>query len=76
MLDPQAHAECLEFIRAAIATNDPQTARDVASVLAEVCDCGHADRAGIWADLSEVEREQFRLLLVRKDAVFHKKTFD
>jgi hypothetical protein len=37
MLDPRAHAECLEFIRAAIAQGDAETARDVASVLKEVC---------------------------------------
>jgi len=40
MIDPLAHAECLEFIRAAIASNDLQTARDIASVIKEVCGIG------------------------------------
>ncbi|MEG4589702.1 hypothetical protein QUA54_31475 [Microcoleus sp. MOSTC5] len=63
-LDPQAHQECVEFIRTAlVSSDDPQTACDVASVVKEVCASGHADRAAIWADLSEVEREQFRSLL-------------
>ena len=57
MLDPQSHSECLQFIRTAIAQNDPQTALDVASVVKEVCDCGYADRATIWAELSEAEQE-------------------
>jgi hypothetical protein len=37
MLDTEAHQECLEFIRTALASNDPQTACDVASVVKEVC---------------------------------------
>jgi hypothetical protein len=69
MLDPQAHAECLEFIRAAIASSDPETACYVASVLKEVCVNGHADRNAIWADLSPGEREQFRLLVSTSGSV-------
>jgi hypothetical protein len=61
--DPQSHAECLQFIRAAIASSDPRTARDVASVVREVCASGHANREAIWADLSSQEQEQFRVLL-------------
>ncbi|MEG4989805.1 DUF3854 domain-containing protein [Microcoleus sp. BR0-C5] len=73
MLDPQAHQECLEFIRAAIAQGDAKFAQQVAVIVKEVCEHGHANREAIWAELSEVERQQFRSLLVKKDAVFHKK---
>ena len=66
--DPLAHAECLQFIRAAIAQNDPQTARDVVSALADCCQRGHADRAAIWADLSPDEQEQFRALVATSPA--------
>ena len=51
-LDPATHLECLEFIRAAIASNDRETAQDIKNVLAEVCDSGYADRTKIWADLT------------------------
>jgi len=68
MLDPQSHSECLQFIRTPIAQNDPQTALDVASVVKEVCDCGHADRATIWAELSEAEQEQFRRMVAAQPA--------
>ena len=69
MLDTEAHEECLEFIRTALASSDPQTACDVASVVKEVCQHGHADRAAIWADLSPDEREQFRLLVATSGSV-------
>ena len=62
-LDPATHAECLEFIRAAIAEGCPQTARDIKNVLGEVCQRGHLDRAAIWADLSPTEQNQYRELL-------------
>ena len=64
MLESEAHQECLEFIRTALASNDPQTACDVASVVKEVCQHGHADRAAIWRDLSPDEQEQFRSLVL------------
>lgn len=63
MLDPATHAECLEFIRAAIASNDRQTARDIASVLKECYQRGYVDRAAIWADLTQTEQQQFQELL-------------
>ena len=62
-IDPATHAECLEFIRAAIASNDRQTALDIKNVLADVCQRGYVDRAGIWAALSETEQQQFQELL-------------
>ena len=62
-LDPATHTECLEFIRAAIASNDQQTALDIKNVLAEVCQNGHADRAEIWAALTQIEQQQFQKLL-------------
>jgi hypothetical protein len=62
-LDPATHAECLEFIRAAIAENCPQTARDIKSVVTEVCENGYADRAAIWVELTPSEQAQFKELL-------------
>ena len=63
MLDAATPIECLEFIRAAIASNDRQTALDIKNVLAEVCQKGYADRAAIWSDLTETEKQQFQKLL-------------
>jgi hypothetical protein len=62
-LDPAAHDECLEFIRVALASNDREVAQDVAAILKEVCQNGHADRAAIWSDLTETEQQQFQELL-------------
>ena len=62
-LDPAAHDECLEFIRVALASNDREVAQDVAAILKEVCQNGHADRATIWADLTPIEQQQFQELL-------------
>jgi hypothetical protein len=61
--DPAAHDECLEFIRVALASNDREVAQDVAAILKEVCQNGHADRAAIWADLTPIEQQQFQELL-------------
>ncbi|MBE9123246.1 hypothetical protein IQ269_21215 [Tychonema sp. LEGE 07199] len=47
-----AHAECVEFIRSAIAEADRTTARHIAAVVTEVCENGHADRAAIWQALT------------------------
>jgi hypothetical protein len=63
MLDAATPIECLEFIRAAIASNDRQTALDIKNVLAEVCQKGYADRTAIWSDLTETEKQQFQKLL-------------
>jgi hypothetical protein len=63
MLDAATPIECLEFIRAAIASNDRQTALDIKNVLTEVCDCGYADRTQIWAELTPIEQQQFQTLL-------------
>lgn len=61
--DPAAHDECLEFIRVALASNDREVAQDVAAILKEVCQNGHADRAAIWVDLTPIEQQQFQELL-------------
>ncbi len=63
MLDVATHAECLEFIRAAIAENDHEFAQQIAAILKDVCQRGHADRAAIWRDLTATERQQFQTLL-------------
>ena len=63
-LDPPTHAECLEFVRAAIAEADREVAQDVAGILKEVCQRGHADRAAIWRDLTDTEKQQFQELLI------------
>ena len=61
--DPAIHAECLGFIRSAIATADRQTAQHVARILKEVCENGHADRTQIWAELTPIEQQQFQSFL-------------
>ncbi|MEG3972056.1 hypothetical protein QUA00_31215 [Microcoleus sp. T2B6] len=61
--DPATHAECLGFIRAAIASNDHTTAHHIAAVVKKVCESGHADRTQIWRDLTESEQTQYRELL-------------
>jgi hypothetical protein len=61
--DPATHLECLEFIRAAIAKNDHEFAQQIAAILKDVCQRGHADRAAIWSDLTYSERQQFQELL-------------
>ncbi|MEG4246563.1 hypothetical protein QUA46_25680 [Microcoleus sp. MON2_D6] len=63
-LDPATHTECLDFIRAAIAEADRQTARDIAAVLKDCYQRGYVDRAGIWAALTQTEQQQFQALLV------------
>jgi len=62
-LDPACHAECLEFIRVAIAEADCTTAHEITAVLKEVCTLGHADLSAIWRDLTATERQQFQTLL-------------
>jgi hypothetical protein len=47
MLDAATHVECLEFIRATIASNDQQTALDIKNVLTDNYQRGHIDRAAI-----------------------------
>ncbi|MEG4036466.1 hypothetical protein QUA03_21845 [Microcoleus sp. S36b_A4] len=63
MLDAATHVECLEFIRAAIAEADRQTAQDVAGILKDCYQNGYVDRAEIWADLTQTEKQQFQELL-------------
>lgn len=62
-LDPATHAECLEFVRSAIASNDRQTAHDIAAVLKDCYQRGYIDRDAIWRDLSPNEQQQFAELL-------------
>ena len=62
-LDPATHAECLEFVRSAIAQADRQTAQDVAGILKDCYQRGYVDRTGIWADLSLSEQAQYKELL-------------
>lgn len=61
--DPDTHQECLGFIRAAIATNDRQTAVHIAAVLKDCYVNGYLDRAEIWAALSDAQKQQFQRLL-------------
>ena len=62
-LDPATHTECLEFVRSAIASSDRQTAQQIAAVLKDCYQRGYADRAGIWAALTQIEQQQFQELL-------------
>jgi len=66
--NPQVHAECLEFIRAALADGDAEFAQQVAAIVREVCVNGHASREAIWCDLSPDEQERFRSLLAASSA--------
>lgn len=68
-LDPASHAGCLEFIRAAIVEADRQTALDIKNVVAEVCECGYADRAAIWQSLSADEQATFTALLKEPEPI-------
>jgi len=61
--DPATHAECLGFIRSAIAEADRLTAHHIAAVLKDCCNRGYLDRAAIWRDLSQTEQNQYRELL-------------
>ena len=62
-LDPACHAECLEFIRVAIAEAFRTTAHEITAVLKEVCTEGHADLSAIWSDFTETQQQQFQELL-------------
>ncbi|MEG4409061.1 hypothetical protein [Microcoleus sp. MON2_D5] len=62
-LDPATHAECLEFVRVAIASNDQQTAHHIAAVLKDCYQNGYLDRAALWGDLTPTEQQQFQELL-------------
>jgi hypothetical protein len=64
MLDAATHIECLGFIRAAIAEADRTTAHHTAGILKDVCQRGYADRAAIWRDLTDTEKQQFQELLI------------
>ncbi|MEG4446680.1 hypothetical protein QUB49_33825, partial [Microcoleus sp. AT9_B4] len=62
-LDPATHAECLEFVRAALTSNDRQTAHHIAGILKDCYQRGYVDRAAIWADLTDTEQQNFKELL-------------
>jgi len=65
VIDPATHAECLEYVRLAIASADRKTAHQIAAVLKDCCQNGYADRAAIWAELTLIEQQQFQSLLAR-----------
>ena len=62
-LDPATYNECLEFVRSTIASNDRQTAQDVAAILKDCYQRGYVDRDAIWADLTQTEQQHFKELL-------------
>lgn len=64
MLDAAIHIECLGFICVAIAENDRQTAHHVAVILKDCYQNGYLDRAVIWRDLTDTEKQQFQELLI------------
>jgi AAA domain len=55
--------ELVEFVRLAIAKNDPAAAKDVQGILAEVCSSGAADRSKVWGALTATEQAAFKALL-------------
>jgi Family of unknown function (DUF5906) len=65
--DPQTPeeqvTELVELIQDAITENDPQYARDVAGLVKDVCQNGHADRKTVWECLSVSEQKTFTSLI-------------
>ncbi|MEG4960328.1 MULTISPECIES: hypothetical protein [unclassified Microcoleus] len=55
--------ELVKFIRLAIETGDREVAKDIHSVLKEVCCAGAADRQKVWSMLTEAEKVAFTALL-------------
>lgn len=58
-----AVSELVEFARQAIAALDAELAKQIQSVLKEVCDSGAADRKEVWSRLSPSERVALKALL-------------
>lgn len=61
--DAELVNEIVAKVQEAIAKNDHEFAQLIAAILKDVCQCGHADRAAIWAALTQTEQQQFRELL-------------
>ena len=55
--------ELVSLIREALASNDPETAHEINSIIKAVCQKGHADRKEVWARLTASEQLQFTTLL-------------
>ncbi len=56
-------AELVSFVRVAIAENDPALAKNIQTVLTEVCGSGAVDRQQVWAALTNEEQQALTLLL-------------
>jgi hypothetical protein len=63
-----AEVELLEYIRTVLREGDPNLARNIQTVLTEVCDKGVADRKKVWASLSENERAALMALLTAPES--------
>jgi hypothetical protein len=61
--DAELVNEIVTKVQEAIAKNDHEFAQLIAAILKDVCQCGHADRAAIWAALTQSEQQQFQELL-------------
>ncbi|MEG3929167.1 hypothetical protein [Microcoleus sp. T3_D1] len=61
--DPATHADCLQFIRVALASNDREVAQHVAAILKDCYQRGYVDRVAIWDDLTRTEQQNFKELL-------------
>jgi hypothetical protein len=61
-------AELLEYIRTVLREGDPKLARNIQTVLTEVCDKGVVDRKKVWASLSENERAALMALLTAPES--------
>ena len=55
--------ELVSFVRVAIAENDPALAKNIQTVLTEVCGSGAVDRQQVWAALTNDEQQALTLLL-------------
>lgn len=65
MLEPQAHAECLEFVRAAIASGNPEFVSQIATIVRDCCQRGYTNKQQILDDLTPTEQKQWKLWFAR-----------
>ncbi|MEG5043443.1 virulence-associated E family protein [Microcoleus sp. B4-C1] len=61
-------ADLLEYIRTVLEAGDPELARNIQSVLREVCGAGVADRQKVWNALTNAEKAAFTALLKLPDS--------
>lgn len=58
MLEPQTHAECLEFVRAAIASGNPEVVSQITAIVRDCDHRGYTNKQQILDDLTPTEQKQ------------------